>query len=86
MTKYKIYTENKNIEAIRSMATIVGGNMTLYSVKGVFNFQSEDSLVIEVIGEDSLAQNVFLLAKQIKLFNKQEAVLVTRESVVGITI
>lgn len=78
MISYKIYTENKNINSIRQIVkSYFPQGATLYEAQGIFENNVEDSLVIEVIVDQSREADIVTLAKDIKFFNKQRAIKVT---------
>lgn len=81
MTSYRIYTEDKNSSAVVKMIGEHGFHAaTVYMTEGLWNGKTEPSIVIEII-EDGKDKEIRELAQAIKVFNHQEAVLVTRSSV-----
>ena len=76
---YKIYTENVNRDRIEKAAEHWLGSFTIYAATGCCLGIWENSLVIEVVGSAETILPVQALADAIKLFNKQDWVLVTRQ-------
>lgn len=84
MTRYRIYTEHKNYDEIVKLVSQHLDGATLYPLnKGIWRGIVEDSLVIEHLGDgtEKTVKTVYRLAKDIKKYNNQESVLVTRELV-----
>ena len=81
--RYRIYTENVNYKDVVELATqkLQSGSFTTYTAKGHWKGQSENSLIIEYVGPDAAMQDVRGLAFAIKKLNKQEAVMITTDSV-----
>jgi hypothetical protein len=80
MRTYRIYTENKNRECIELAASKAFESFTIYSATGYWQGAKENSLVIEIIqfiAETWFQRKVNNLARVIKCFNEQQAVLVT---------
>ena len=73
---YRIYTENKNQQAIEKIVSKAFEGFTIFKAKGFWRLQEEKSLIIEIeapgIGRDAVNK----IAKKIKESNKQESVLV----------
>jgi hypothetical protein len=80
MKKYRIYTENKNLEKIKELASSYLESFTIFQAGGCWKGAWEDSVVIESIGKFLLG-DVRRLAMEIKKMNDQEAVLITQEDV-----
>jgi len=78
MIRYIVYTENKNIELVK---TILNQNLESYSIQEqtwVWKGKEEKSLRIEIIGRYQ-DENIQYIAGLIKTLNSQENVLVTCE-------
>ena len=72
---YRIYTENKNYEAIEAMAgTYFPDGFTISKAEGYWLGGHEHSLIIDIVTDDK--QSVFDLAWNIKKNNAQDDVLV----------
>jgi hypothetical protein len=79
-TRFLVYTEDINREEIVRLTEKILGGATIHAGSvGVWNGQAESSLIIECIGNSEGA--VRDLAKQIKVANSQQAVLITKEPV-----
>lgn len=73
---YRVYTENKNREAIESAFASSFDAFTIFDAAGYWQGTREASLCIEVIGEAVDRVKIDRLATWIKYHNKQDAVLV----------
>jgi len=82
-TRYRIYTEDLNLDLIETAASIRFDSFSITHQTGYWHGQSEPSIVIEVLGTHADSGKVQSLALWIKAKNNQEAVLVTRETVSG---
>jgi hypothetical protein len=80
MKLYRIYTENKNLDGIKDIINRNFKEYTLFYGVGVWQGIEEKSLVIEIVGE-SLEIAVEVTAGAIKIFNNQQAVLVTVQEI-----
>lgn len=82
MFRYRLYTENKNIDRLHELIGSSFDSYTVFAGQGVWHGGKELSIVFELILEGS---SVLSLLKQtaniIKEENQQQAVLVTREPV-----
>jgi hypothetical protein len=82
MFRYRLYTENKNIERLHELIGASFDSYTVTAAQGVWHGARELSTVFEIIAE---GHSVLSLLKQtanvIKTENAQQAVLVTREPV-----
>lgn len=78
---YRIYTENKNLTTLKEIISRHFLSYTLLEAKGIWNRQEEESLIIEIIGEEAREGEVNQVAKEIKAYNQQEAVLITKGQV-----
>lgn len=75
---YRLYTEDKaNLTAIVSQ---LFPSATLIHTVGLWQGQLETGRIIEIVGFPSDSQRVLALARRIKTENKQDAVLVTSQS------
>jgi hypothetical protein len=82
MIKYRIYTEDKNRQAIAAnCCNYLTPGYTLFVAAGVWQGIPEKSLVIEFITEKRIDLTIISLCTIIKNVNKQEAVLYTMEEV-----
>ena len=72
---YRIFTENKNKKKIETLLNKHFEGFTMYNATGYWKNQSEESLVIEIEGKQSINNKVLDLCHKIKLANKQESVL-----------
>lgn len=75
---YRIYTENKNLTTLKEIISRRFLSYTLLEAKGIWNRQEEESLIIEIIGEEVREFEINQMAKEIKACNQQEAVLITK--------
>lgn len=78
---YRIYTEDKNKDQIKAIVSTHFLGYTMYEASGVWNRQEEKSLIIEIVGEESREVDINKVAKKIKAYNGQEAVLITKSKV-----
>ena len=74
---YRIYTENKNFDDVIRIAGCYFDGFTVLTGKGFWQGESEDSLILEVIGEN-LDRKVKELAEDIKVLNQQDCVLIQK--------
>ena len=74
---YRIFTERKNEAEIEKIVSKYYEGFTLVKSEGFWRLQKENSLIIEIVTEDSdkLISN---LAKEIKANNNQQAVLIQK--------
>lgn len=75
---YRLFTEDLNRGLIETLAKSVYDAFTIFTGKGYWKGQAENSLVLEVISDDSPeeASKFRGLARRIKEANGQQAVLV----------
>ena len=73
---YRIYTENKNQQAIEKIVSKAFEGFTIFKAKGFWRLQAEKSLIIEIESPTIDREAVNKIAKDIKESNKQESVLV----------
>jgi len=76
MKTFRIYTENKNKDAINKIVSKSFNAFTTYDAIGFWKSTQERSLIIEVITESKNANKIKHVAQEIKKENKQEAVLI----------
>lgn len=93
MTRYRIYTEHKNIGRIRAILDTNLDGYTLFTGVGYWQGQKETSLVVEYLAEEQTVPRVrtckplsgdaliVQICKDIKAANEQQAVLWTKETV-----
>ena len=74
---YRIYTERKNEEVIEKIVGKYFEGFSILKSEGFWRLQKEDSLIIEIVAEDT-DKLINDLAKEIKEANKQEAILVQK--------
>jgi hypothetical protein len=74
---YRIFTENKNKAKVESIVAEHFPGFTIYEADGYWEGQKEKSLIIEIM-TDVLADviSVKAIARDIKIANKQQAVLI----------
>ena len=73
---YRIYTEDVNRHRVEAIAQEFFQGFTVLQSTGFWEGSREESVVIEVIGDESLRPEVTACAEAIKDANSQEAVLV----------
>lgn len=71
---YRLLTENKNQTAIEKILTKEFSEFTIYKAEGFWRLQKENTLVIEI--ETTDLGKINKVAKNIKIANDQEAVMV----------
>lgn len=74
MIQYTLYTEDRNIFAIRELTSRLFGSATLYFGQGIWHGLPEASLTIVLLGDEQSRSKVEELARAIKEHNQQEAV------------
>jgi hypothetical protein len=74
---YRIFTEDKNHKQLERLIANYFKGFTLVKGEGFWRLQKENSLIVEIVTEDPEAK-ISKLAQDIKLLNKQEAVLVQK--------
>ncbi len=72
---YRIFTEDVNREQIIRYVSRVFDGFTIYQTTGYWKGAKEASLVIEIITKKA-DKRIAMIAKSIKNYNKQQAVLV----------
>ena len=83
MVAYRIYTERKNIGGIKEILDDGFDGYTLIDTVGVWEGETESSLIIEIIGEENQAYDIRTVAQVIGRLNCQDAVLITQAVVKG---
>lgn len=73
---YRILTEDKNRKQVEDIIRAKFPGFTLYQAEGHWRLQREQTLIIEI--ETDLDEPIMSVARDIKLANQQEAVLVQR--------
>lgn len=86
MKQYRIYTEDKNREAIQEETSDCFESFSIYTVEGCYHGLAEQSLVIEIVATHVSYYLVKTLAESIKHLNKQQAVCITIQDVEVITL
>lgn len=75
---FRILTENKNQNRVVEIVGKKFTGFTIIAATGFWKGQREDSLIIEIIGDDVKVEDVNAIATEIKNVNNQEAVLVQK--------
>jgi hypothetical protein len=83
MIAYRIYTERKNVDGIKEILDDGFDGYTLIFAAGVWEGETESSLIIEIIGETKQSYTIHCVAKEIAHLNNQDAVLITQAVVEG---
>ena len=80
----RIYTENKNLDAILKITSTYFEGFTLIRSEGYWKGSWESSLILEIVTESKPEEQkkIDRLAAAIKAYNKQESVLVTQNPVI----
>lgn len=79
MKLYRIYTENKNLEAVLEIANFALEGYTVLQGTGYWKGKPEPCLVIEWVGSDPF--RITGVAAAIKTRNQQETVLLTCQDI-----
>lgn len=78
---YRILTEEKNVDQIKTALTGLGLDFTLYRANGSWQGHEENSLAIEL---DNISQNLAEhVARTIKSMNEQDTVLLQEIPVIS---
>ena len=83
LIKYNIYTEDINRKGILDLlnnAYVIKG-YNLQELTGYWQGKTEKSLKIEIISDITFFDTVSGLAYDIKILNRQEAILLTQENI-----
>lgn len=83
MIVYRIYTERKNVTGIKDILDDGFDGYTLIRATGVWEGETESSLIIEIIKEKNHDVDVEAAAHRIAILNNQDAVLITQAVVEG---
>lgn len=76
---FRIYTERLNEEKIKELLSLSFDGFTVIYTKGFWKKTEENGLIVEIItSNETLIRGI---AKEIKRFNNQDAVLITSQSV-----
>lgn len=81
MTQFHIYTEDVNRKAIVRILDAHLTGYTIVSALGRWEGKNEPALEIRVIGGNRERVPIFDAAREIKRVNRQQSVLVTRETI-----
>ncbi len=83
MKLYRIYTENLQRARIEVEANKLLESYTILTGTGYWRGANENTLIIERLADESAIEYIRIkqLARTIKAFNKQDAVLVTSQDV-----
>ncbi len=73
---YRIYTEDVNRHRVESIASEHFDSFTVLQSTGFWKGSREESIVLEIVGDDSDQPQVIACAQAIKDANQQDAVLV----------
>ena len=83
MIRYRLYTEDKGIDSLASLVSEHFDGFTIVKSLGYWKGQPEESLIIEIIGDESDEKTIKYIAKRIKKLNAQEAVYLTKDTIDG---
>lgn len=75
---YRICTENVNQNKIEKIVSKLFDGFTIVKGTGFWKRQKENSLIVEIVGDESDLNKVKSIASEIKVINDQDAVLVQR--------
>jgi hypothetical protein len=78
---YRIYTEDKNRTIICSEVNRYFDGYTVFNATGYWKGTKEKAIVIEILASSKAKYNIKKLAKFIKKYNRQEAVLIAESNV-----
>ena len=82
MTLHRIYTEDKNREAVYAILDTHAEGYTVFTATGSRKGQRENSLVIEFLdSDDTFGPIVEAIADAIKAANSQESVMIVAQPV-----
>ncbi len=83
MRRYRLYTEDKDKGFIEMLLNTCFDGFTLYKTVGSWRGKEEKSLVYEIIEDGGGLYTLRSIAQEIKAHNKQDAVLITYETIQG---
>ena len=75
---YRLFTENKNYEQVKNLIREIFVSATIIKAEGLWQGESEHSLIIEVLADDKCEQQIRQLCYNIKKLNQQDKILVQR--------
>lgn len=81
MTVYRIYTEDLNRTTITLALDALFDSYTILEVMGVWEATPEKAIIIEIIEPVDRWDDIINIAERIRIFNTQEAVMITRHEV-----
>lgn len=82
MKCYRIYTERKNMEWLKSVVAEKFPGFTVYRTAGCWKRTDEKSVVIEIITDNPAAEHwLRLIVLKIEGYNHQDEVLITKSEV-----
>ncbi len=79
MKRFRIYTQNKNLEVVQKLTSIYFDGFTVIRTTGFWKGAPEDAIIVEIYTKNETL--VRALAEAIKKKNEQEAVGLTIEPV-----
>ena len=85
MTKFTIYTERKNVWALKHLAAAHLGDATMLRAHGTWQGKVEAALIFEhfTINADSQRDKVKSFVRDVNAFNHQTCCLVTEQEMKG---
>ena len=82
MRLYRIYTEKKNLNQIKTLLGKWFDAYTIIESEGAWKGDHESSIIIETIFNGEVnRKRVYAIAEEIKRLNKQDAVLITEQEI-----
>jgi hypothetical protein len=85
MKVYRIYTENKNLGAIKKNLSKTFEGYTIIKTSGIWKGKEEESIIIEIVSSNpNELSYIQAFAETIKRFNQQDSVLITANEVLGV--
>lgn len=73
---YRLFTENQNYEQVKKLVSKHFVGATLIKAEGIWQGESEHSLIIEILADDKCEQQIRQLCYAIKKLNQQDKILV----------
>ncbi len=73
---YRLLTENKNYKQVKTLVCELFDGATFIKADGVWQGETEHSLIIEIDGSKNDYDNIVSLCYRIKKLNKQDKILV----------
>lgn len=81
MTKYTIYTENKNRPEVEKFLECLFDGATIHEAKGLWKTKWESTLVIDVvIDEQTYYEQILKFVQCITILNDQESIMVEKST------